>query len=293
MDHSENLVVKSGKFSAYIAAVIVVFIWSGWITLSRMGVHTNLTPYDITLLRFGTAAILTLPFSLRYDWKNVKWHRVLLVALGCGFPYTMFSFIGLKTTKAANAGVLVNGMLPVIGLLFTLFWFKEKVSKMKYLAIFVLLAANLLMANLTSGFSASYLPGILCLLSAALVFSTYMAATRRWGYGMKDVIAFVPLVNAVLFLPLWFMNSSAIWSSPVQDVLIQMIYQGIVVSIFALLLITFSVSKLGSGTMSVFLSYVPVVTAILAFFFLKESLSFTEQTGIVLCSIGLLVYAKS
>ncbi|WP_051313738.1 DMT family transporter [Sporocytophaga myxococcoides] len=293
MEHSENLVVKSGKISAYIAAVIVVFIWSGWITLSRMGVHTNLTPYDITLLRFGTAAILTLPFSLRYDWKSIKWHQILLVALGCGFPYTMLSFIGLKTTKAANAGVLVNGMLPVIGLLFTLFWFKEKVSNMKYLAIFVLLIANLLIANLTSGFSASYLPGILCLLSAALVFSTYMAATKRWGYGMKDVIAFVPLVNAILFLPLWFMNPSAILSSPVQDVLVQMIYQGVVVSVFALLLITYSVSKLGSGTMSVFLSYVPVVTAILAFFFLKESLSFTEQAGIVLCSIGLLIYSKS
>lgn len=293
MEHSEGLAIKSGKLSAYIAAVIVVFIWSGWITLSRVGVHTNLTPYDITLLRFGTAALLTLPFSLRYDWKSVKWHQVLLVALGCGFPYTMLSFIGLKTTKAANAGVLVNGMLPVIGLLFTLFWFKENVSKIKYLAIFVLLTANLLIANLTSGFSASSLPGILCLLSAALVFSTYMAATRRWGYRMKDVIAFVPLVNAVLFIPLWFMNPSAIWSSSLQDVLIQMIYQGIVVSVFALLLITYSVSKLGSGTMSVFLSYVPVVTAILAFFFLKESLSFTEQAGIVLCSVGLMIYAKS
>ncbi|MBO9702824.1 MAG: DMT family transporter [Sporocytophaga sp.] len=293
MEQSENLVAKSGKFSAYLAAIVVVFIWSGWITLSRMGVHTNLTPYDITLLRFGTAAILTLPFSLRYDWKSVKWHQIMLVALGCGFPYTMLSFIGLKTTKAANAGVLVNGMLPVIGLLFTILWFKERVSKMKYLAIFVLLTANLLMANLASSFSASYLPGILCLLSAALVFSTYMAATRRWGYGMKDVIAFVPLVNAVLFFPLWLMNPSAILSSPAQDVLIQMIYQGVVVSVFALLLITFSVSKLGSGPMSVFLSYVPVVTAVLAFFFLKESLSYTEQAGIVLCSAGLMIYAKS
>lgn len=293
MDHSERLLNKTGNISAYLGAIVVVFIWSGWITLSRMGVQTNLTPYDITLLRFGTAAVLTLPFSLRYDWKNVKWHQILLVALGCGFPYTMLSFIGLKTIKAANAGVLVNGMLPVIGLLFTLFWFKEKVTKMKYLAIFILLIANLLISNLISGFSASFLPGILCMLSAALVFSTYMAATKRWGYGMKDVIAFVPLVNVVLILPLWFTESSAIWSSPLQDVLVQMIYQGVVVSIFALLLITYSVSKLGSGTMSVFLSYVPVVTAVLAFFFLQETLSYSEQAGIVLCSIGLMIYSKS
>ena len=71
-----------------------------------------------------------------------------------------------------------------------------------------------------------------------------------------------------------------------------MIYQGVVVSIVALLLITYAVSKLGSGTMSVFLSYVPAVTAILAFIFLHESLSLQEQLGIVLCSIGLTVYTR-
>lgn len=279
-------------FKAIVAAVLVVCIWSGWITLSRMGVQTALTPYDITLLRFGTAALLTLPFSLKYDWKNVRWKQVLIVALGCGFPYTMFSFIGLKTIKAANAGVLVNGMLPVIGLFFTLFLFKESVSKIKYLAIFILLLANLIMMNLSNGFSGEMLPGIASLLCAALVFSTYMAATKRWGYGMKDVIAFVPIINAVLFLPVWLLFPSQILNTAWQDVAIQVAYQGILVSIAALLLITYSVNKLGSGTMSVFLSYVPAVTAVLAFIFLHESLSVQELLGIGLCSAGLMLYTK-
>jgi len=279
-------------FKAYLAAVIVVCIWSGWITLSRMGMKTALTPYDLTLLRFGTAALITLPFSLRYDWRAVKWNQILLVALGCGFPYTMLSFIGLKTIKAANAGVLVNGMLPVIGLFFTLYWFKEKVSLIKYLAIGILLIANLLMMNIFGSFSESHIFGICSLISAAIVFSTYMAATKRWGYGMKDVIAFVPLVNAVLFVPIWLCFPSSILTTPLSDVLIQVAYQGILVSILALVLITYAVSKLGSGTMSIFLSYVPVVTAVLAFLFLKESLSIPELIGIALCSVGLIVYTK-
>lgn len=278
---------------AYMAAVLAVCIWSGWITLSRLGVRTNLTPYDITMLRFGTAAILTLPFSLKYNWSSVKWNQILLVALGCGFPYTMFSFFGLKTIKAANAGVLVNGMLPVIGLLFTLYWFREKVSGKKLFAVLILLTANMLMANLSASFSVKFVPGILFLLSAAVVFSTYMAATKRWGYTMKDVIAFVPVVNAVIFLPIWLMNPTEIMDTPVLDVVVQVLYQGVVVSIFALLLITYAVNKLGAGTMSVFLSYVPVVTAILAYFFLNESLSLQEQLGIVLCSAGLIIYAKN
>lgn len=279
-------------FKAIVAAVLVVCIWSGWITLSRMGVQTALTPYDITLLRFGTAALLTLPFSLTYNWKDVKWNQVLLVALGCGFPYTLFSFIGLKTIKAANAGVLVNGMLPVIGLFFTLFWFKEHVSKIKYAAIFILLTANLIMMNPNDGVSADMLPGIMSLLCAAVVFSTYMAATKRWGYAMKDVIAFVPVINAMLFFPIWLLFPSQILHTPWQDVAVQMAYQGVLVSIAALVLITYAVSKLGSGTMSVFLSYVPAVTAVLAAIFLKELVSLQEMAGIALCSIGLMLYTR-
>lgn len=280
------------KFNAYLAATIVVFIWSGWITLSRMGVQTSLSPTDITMLRFGTAALITLPFSIRYNWSKVKWHQILLVALGCGFPYTMLSFIGLKTIKAANAGVLVNGMLPVVGLFFVLFWFKEKVSTLKIIAIIILLVANLMMMNWSSAVTSNYLLGIVALFSAALVFSTYMAATRKWGYTMKEVIAFVPIVNAVLFLPIWLYFPSLIQNAEVSDILIQVVYQGIVVSIIALLLVTYAVGKLGSATMSIFLSYVPAITAVLAYLLLNESLSLMEKLGIGLCSLGLFIYSK-
>lgn len=277
---------------AYGAACLSVFIWAGWIILSRLGVQTVLTPYDITLLRFGTAALVTLPFSLTYNWKTVKWNQVLLIALGCGFPYTMLSFFGLKTIKAANAGVLVNGMLPVLGLFFTLVWFKEKVGGWKYVSVVLLVLANLCMMNVFNSNTEFKTVGVLFMLSAACIFSIYMAAIKRWGYSMKDVISFVPIINALLFLPIWLCSSSQIAHAPLSYVLLQVIYQGIIVSIGALLLITYTVQRLGSETMSVFLSYVPVVTALLAFLILKEALSLQELIGIALCSIGLYVYTK-
>lgn len=284
--------VKNTKF-AYAAAILVICIWSGWIILSRNAVQTDLTPSDITLLRFGSAALLTLPFSLRYNWSKVKWNQVLLVALGCGFPYTMLSFIGLKTIKAANAGVLVNGMLPVIGLLFAYFWFKEGVSWLKIVATSILLAANLLMMKWDGELSLLYLLGISALLAAAFVFSTYMAALKEWKFGMKDVLSIVPITNAILFIPIWFLLPSSIAESSIQNITVQILYQGILVSIIALVLITYAVSKIGSHTMSVFLSFVPASTAIFAYIFLGETLSHLEIMGIILCSIGLTLYARS
>ena len=278
---------------AYVAACIVICIWSGWIILSRMAVQTDLTPSDVTLLRFGSAAILTLPFSLRYNWSKVKLYQILIVSLGCGFPYTMLSFIGLKTIKAANAGVLVNGMLPVTGLIFAYFWFKESISWQKIVAVSILLVANLLMMRWDADFSIIYVLGALALLGAALVFSSYMAALKRWKFTMKDVISIVPITNALLFIPIWFLLPSSISESSIQNITVQILYQGVLVSIIALLLITYTVSIIGSSTTSVFLSFVPACTAIFAYIILGEALSNFELAGIVLCSIGLTIYAKS
>jgi len=102
---------------AYLACISVVLIWSGWITISRYGVHTMLQPADITLLRYCTALVFVSPLIFRHHWPKFKLHQYLVVGLGVGFPYTMSSFYGLRELKAAHAGVLVNGMLPIFGAL--------------------------------------------------------------------------------------------------------------------------------------------------------------------------------
>ncbi len=138
--HSDNAVLK-----ASLGAVLITIIWSGWIILSRVGVQSSLTPEDITIIRFGTASIVTLPFALRYNWKKLTLWKAIIVALGCGFPYTIFSFYGLQSTRAANAGVIVNGMLPVFGALLAFLLLNEKSSKQRLVAIAFILLANIVM----------------------------------------------------------------------------------------------------------------------------------------------------
>lgn len=278
---------------AYFSAITVVCIWSGWIILSRLGVNSNLSPSDITLLRFGTAAIVTLPFAIQFDWRKYSWYQIILLALGCGFPYTMFSFYGLKILKAANAGVLVNGMLPVIGALFAVYIFKKKLSLRKWLAVGVLLAANMMMIQWSMFSSAKYYWGVVLLLCAAFTFSIYMASIKKWTFSIKEVVSIVPITNTLLFLPVWFFSESNIQQAAWSSVLLQIVYQGLIVSVLALVLITYTVNQLGSGTMSVYLSYVPVVTALLGWGFLNEPLTNLELVSISICTLGLWLYARS
>ena len=278
-------------FWASVGAIVITFIWSGWIILSRSGVQSSLTPEDLTMIRFGTASIFAFPFTLRYNWKGLTLWKAVLVALGCGFPYTMFSFYGLMTLKAANAGVIVNGLLPVFGVILAFLVLGERTTKIRIGAIVLILIANLVMMQSTTSDLSTNGIGWLMLLGASLVFSSYMFLGKRWGFTTRDVLAFLPIINAVIFLPWWLMTKSGIPEAPLNVLLLQASYQGVLVSVFALILTFYAIQHIGAMTLSVYFSFVPFITALLAWVILGESLNTYEIVGIILCSIGLILYA--
>ena len=278
------------NLKAHLAGLSIVCIWAGWIVISRLGVQTRLQPADITLLRYCTALIGVSPLIFRHTWNKFKLYQYLIVGLGVGFPYTLFSFYGLRQIKAAHAGVLVNGMLPVLGLVAAWLLFHRRITALRSAAIGLIFLSNLIMAG-GDTFTASQLTGIFLLLSAALAYTMHMTGIRLWEFGWRDVLVTVPVVNVLLFLPLWFVFPTALFQAPLSDIVLQSFYQGIVVNIVALMFVAYSIRRLGLITVSLYMSFVPAVTAVFAWLFLGESLNVWEVWGIAGCSAGLLLYA--
>ena len=185
--------------------------------------------------------------------------------------------------------MLVNGMLPVFGTMAAWFYFKQRISPGRYAAIFLIFLANLIM---TGGgfFSSEHLLGIFLLLSAAIVYTFHMLGIRLWGFSWKDVLVVVPTVNCVLFLPIWFFFPSTGFKVPLSEILLQAIYQGIVVNILALSCVAYAIRHLGTITVSLFMSFVPVITALIAWLLLGESLNVREIAAILGCTVGLIIY---
>ena len=274
-----------------IAGLAVVCIWSGWITLSRLGVHTQLQPADITLLRYWTALLVVLPMVIRYPWRQHTLLQYLVIGLGVGFPYTMLSFYGLKVIPAAHAGVLVNGMLPVMGAVAAWLLFKQRIAPHRYAAIGLIFVANLIMSGDFS-LSLNQLTGMVLLLTAAFCYTFHMTGIRMWQMSWRDVLVIVPVVNVLIFTPLWLLFPSGLGTAKYHDMAVQAIYQGVVVNVIALMCVAYAIRHLGTITVALFMSFVPVTTAILAWIALGESLNFQEITGIVGCSAGLLWYTR-
>jgi drug/metabolite transporter (DMT)-like permease len=278
------------NLKAHLAGLSIVCIWSGWIVISRLGVQTRLQPADITLLRYCTALVGVSPLILRHTWNKFTLYQYLIVGLGVGFPYTLFSFYGLREIKAAHAGVLVNGMLPVLGVITAWFLFRRRITVLRYGAIGLIFISNFIMAG-SGTFSTEHCLGIFLLLSAAVVYTLHMTGIRLWEFGWQDVLVTVPVVNVLLFVPLWFIFPTALFQAPLGDIALQSFYQGVVVNIVALMFVAYSIRRLGLITVSLYMSFVPVVTALFAWMFLGESLNVLEVWGIAGCSVGLLFYA--
>lgn len=279
------------NLKAYLCCIFIVLVWSGWITISRYGVHTALQPADITLLRYLTAMACVSPLIVRYDWSKYRWHQYLAVGLGIGFPYTLVTFYGLRAIKAAHAGVLVNGMLPVLGAVAAWYLLRQRVSLVRYSAIALIFISNLIMAG-GDTFSLNHSGGLLLLLTAAVLYIIHMTGVKLWNFGWRDSLVVVSTVNAVLFFPLWFFLPSALFKARPVDIISQAVYQGVLVNVIALMCATYAIGRLGTITVSIFMSFVPVTTALLAWLLLGESLNGFEICGIAGCSAGLFIYAR-
>ena len=118
---------KYKKVIACLAGIAVVFIWSGWDHPFQIW---NENPPDAIGFNYAAVCygvVLCIAPSSVVRLKKYSLFQWLVVGLGVGFPYTLLSFYGLKTIGAAHAGVLVNGMLPVLGTVAAYFIFSQKI----------------------------------------------------------------------------------------------------------------------------------------------------------------------
>lgn len=277
-----------------LSACAVVFIWSGWVVSSRWGISTHFSPIDLTGLRFFSATLFLLPLTLRYAWHNTPWKKALIVALGCGFPYVWLVYLALKLIPAANASVLINGFLPITTSLLSLALWRTKIPK-PVLGLFLsILIACMLMAYQPASFSWSYIGGILLLITATSILSSYMLAVKAWKIELRDIMAWVPLLNFVTVLPFWMLYSEGIQNIvalPLPNLLFHIAYQGIIVSVLALFLFSFAIKTIGAFRTSLFMALVPVSTAIMAMIFNHEFPTPTQWLGIALCTSSLGIFS--
>ena len=227
-------------FTGYIAAWCIVAVWSLWLIVSRVANESGLTIYDLAAMRYGLAALIGAPLCLYYKpWRGLSFLQIALLSFILGPVYILIVFSGFLFAPAAHGGIFMNGLLPLISILFAIFFIGVIPSSQQLLGALLILISAIALAWDTSASSGNdaWIGDILFLVGA-LFFSTYMILSERWRLGAMQIIFCGTLVNAALYLPVWWLwLPSGMINAPITPLLIQAIYQGFVPNLIGLLFI--------------------------------------------------------
>lgn len=280
--------------SGYFFAAGAVLIWSGFVLVSRLGGTSVLNAFDITALRFGTAALVLLPAW--WFWKRVPLFnpKVLSLALSGGIAYSVTVYFAFKHAPAAHGAVLISGLLPFFVPLMALLILKEPLRRKLYFALPVIALGMICLGLDIFGRTENTLPGDLLLVASSLLWALYTILAKRSGLGAWETAIGSALLAALIYLPVYMLLlPKAIMVAPLQDIILQAFYQGVVVAVIAMLFFMAAMTRLGPTRLGAFMALVPAVAGISASLILGEALNTWLVCGLLLTSAGAWLGARA
>lgn len=292
----DNTTVEKRKYiTGFICALGAISIWAGWMAITRLGVTTSLSVYDITMLRFGVAGTLLLPIVIKKGLgiKKLGILKFTVLICGAGVPYSLIASSGLVYAPAAHAGALIPGVMPLFVALLTAIFLKETFTKKRLLGYGLILSGLLVIIGLFHlGYKAEQLPGHTLMLLASLMWASYTVVLRTSQLDALHAAAIVAVSSMLLFSPFYFaMNGLSIMELPTEEVLLQAGFQGVIATILALYLFGKAITILGASLGASFGSLVPILAALFAIPILGELPSGLDWFAILIVTIG--VYMAS
>ncbi len=277
--------------------LVAVFIWSMNIAVTRY-VTDFISPVSISFYRWLIAFILLTPFMLPQLYRSRRvivqhWKQLAVLAAFGMVLYQGLSYSAAHYTTATNMGI-INAFIPVFTIIVSIFILKEWPNRFALLGCLISFLGLLLViakgqwANLLS--LGGHL-GDAIMLGAVFFYAFYGVFLKKWQLKIPLFISvYVQIFFALLYhLPFVFwLGLDAIDAQNVWSVL----YAGVFPSLIAPLLWMISIQYLGPNRTSIFMNLMPIVTAVIAYYWLSEQWTVYHTIGTALAILGVLLAQK-
>ncbi|GFN46161.1 DMT family transporter [Candidatus Regiella insecticola] len=215
----------------------------------------------------------------------------ILAFLGL-FVSNYLIYLSLHSASAMNVAI-INSSLPAIVVLVGLMLRIQKTNKKELAGVFistigvlVICTEGHLMLVTTVCQEQGNLIALLCNLSWAL-YIILLKKLKPTNMGSVSFLFYCAVATVIISSPFMFMQFIKNDMMTLNIINISAVLTtGLGVSVLAYLCYNFSIEKLGSNKASSFMHMIPVVTIILAFFFLEEEIKLFHIVGIVLVFFG-------
>lgn len=282
---------------AFLLPVLAVLIWSLNIVVTRY-VADYISPVSISFYRWLLAFLLLTPFLIKPVWQQrnfIRQHWMQFAVLSaCGMVlYQGLAYSAAHYTTATNMGI-INAFIPVFTIFVSILILQEVPNR--FAVIGSILSFTGLIYVIGQGNIRNLLQlgghwGDILMVLAVFFYAFYGVFLKKWQLKVPLMISlYVQIMFALLFhLPfVMVLGLDAIDASNLSSVL----YAGVFPSIVAPLVWMLAVQYIGPNRTSVFMNLMPVMTAIIAFFWLKEAWSVYHTIGGVVILFGIALAQK-
>jgi len=287
--------MSKSKPGVYFSVIMAMVFW-GFTFVAFKYANVSFRPISIIFLRLFISIFFLFGFALllkrlgRIKKKDQKWF--LLLALFEPFFYFLGEAYGL-TMVTATVGAVIIATIPLFVPFAAYFIFKEKLTLMNRIGLLISFA-GVLMVVLTRNEGISASPkGILLMFVAVLSATGYTMVVKKLAddYNPITITAYQSLYGLIMFVPLFLIFEVPVidYTGATRSSLWALVYLGVFGSGICFILITIGIRELGAARANVFGNLIPVVTAILSFFLLKEAMPVLKILGILVAIAGLLM----
>ncbi|NJO89380.1 MAG: DMT family transporter [Chloroflexia bacterium] len=251
-------------------------------------------PFTIILLRLiisaGFLFVVGKVFKKIQPLKLKDLKLIVLLAFFEPFLYFIGEAYGLKYVSATVSSVLI-ATIPLLSPIAAWYFFKERFSFVNTLGIVIsVTGVFLVILNEDYQLKAS-VTGILLLglaVFSAIGYSVVVSKAAKL-YNVFSIIFYQNLFGISFFLPFFFFFDFEhfITVKPTFEVLKPLFSLALLATSAAFMLFTYGIRELGLVKANTIANIIPVYTAIFAYFFLGEILSYINILGILVVLSGL------
>jgi len=273
--------------------LLCALIWGVQAVVSRRSVIDGMSAADVTILRFIVASLVLLPVALGVRpivVGELGWRRALVLTLLAGAPYTLILVGGAAFAPALHNSVITPGLIPVMAVLLGFLVLGQRPGLMKLAGIGLIVAGMPLFSwdvLIGTPARAGAWRGDLLFVLSSVMWAAFGLLAGRWHVRAVAATASIAILS-LLGTPLWAMLvPMRLWNASLSAILLQAVYQGLLVGVLATFLYMRVVLLLGSVRAALFLPLVPIVTALTGAILLGENPSLLELAGMLLVVAGM------
>ncbi|MDC3097018.1 DMT family transporter [Alphaproteobacteria bacterium] len=242
---------------------------------------------------------ISLPFFLFFSSFNIiekvkfpKFNNSYVIFLVSGIFFALDLICwhwSIKLTTVSKATFLSN-LAPIVVIIFSLIFLKERFSKFFYLAALLSMVGMLMLLGESFKFNKSQFIGDLLGVLTAVWYGSYIVTISqlRRKYNSTSIMFLSGIVTAIILLIVSILFEQSLIPQSLFTIMIIFLL-GFICQFMGQSFITYSLAYLSASLSSLCLLIQPIAATVLAYFFFQEKLTTIQFFGSALILIGIYI----